>query len=125
MWLSPEPVHEVKIRIQRGKGIRGADYDAESRSVGPEFMNPESKAGEAGNHYKNKWWMICIWVFSWSADRGIESGKVFYYWIYIQQVELIPARGEFEMTPCELGRTKMNFSLMYEKQVFLMGLPVK
>lgn len=79
MWLSSEPVHEVKIRIQRGKGIHKVQT---------------------------------------MTRKGILLLDLY------PEVELFPARSEFEMTPCELGRSKMNFSLMYEKQVFLMGLPV-
>lgn len=122
--LSPEPVHEVKIRAQRGKGIRGAADERGEEAVRPELFNPGGKAVEALQGHEDKGTDDLHLVFSWPSERGIESGKVTHYRVQVQQAELFPDRAKSEQEPCALGRIKMYFCLMQEIQVLLMGLPV-
>ncbi len=122
--LRPEPVHEVKIRAQRGKGIRGTADERGEEAVRCEFYNPGGKAGEALQGHEDKGTDDLHLVFGGPSDRGIESGKISHYRIQVQQAELIPDRAECELEPCALGRIKVYFCLMQEIQVLLMGLPV-
>ena len=122
--LRPEPVDEVKIRAQRGKGIRGTADEGGEEAVRPELFNPGGKAGEVLHGHEDKGTDNLHLVFSGPSDRGIESGKESHYRVQVQQPELFPDRAEFGPEPCALGRIKMYFCLMQEIQVLLMGLPV-
>ena len=122
--LRPEPVHEVKIRAQRGKGIRGRADERGEEAVRSEYFHPGGKAGEALQGHEDKGTDDLHLVFSGPSDRGIESGKVSHYRIQVQQADLFPDRAESELEPCALGRIKVYFCLMQEIQVLLMGLPV-
>ena len=115
--LRPEPVHEVKIRARRGKGIRGTADEHGEEAVRCEFYNPGGKAGEAQQGHEDKGTDNLHLVFGRPSDRGIESRKVSHYRIQVQQAELIPDRAKCEPEPCALGRIKMYFCLMQEIQV--------
>lgn len=77
--LPPEPVHKVKIRAQRGKGIWGTADERGEEAVRPEFFNPCGKAGEALQGHEDKGTDDLHLVFGWPSNRGIESGKVCHY----------------------------------------------
>ena len=47
---SPEPVHEVKIGTERGKGIRSASNECSEETVAAEPVNPNGK-GEFGKAF--------------------------------------------------------------------------
>lgn len=122
--LCPEPVHKIKVRTKRRKGIRGAAGEGCKQAVGLQLPDPDSQAGEAEQYHKDKGADDLRLVFGRPAERGIEGGKVFQYRIQVQKAELFPDRVEFKPEPCALGRIKMYFCLMQEIQILLMGLPV-
>ena len=122
--LWPEPVHEVKVRTQRRKGVRGTAGKGGKEAVSLEFQEPGGQAGETEHYHKDQGADDLDLVFGRPADRGIKRAKVFHYRIEIQQAEFFPDGAKFKPEPCTLGRIKMYFCLIQEIQIFLMGLPV-
>ena len=53
-WLCPEPVHKVKIRAERGQGIRVTADQHGKKGVCLQFLYPEGKAGKAKHDHKDK-----------------------------------------------------------------------
>ena len=95
--LSPKPVYQVKIRAQGREGVwRRASQDSK-QTVSLQFQDPGSQAGKAKHDHKDNRAYDLDLVFSGSADRGIESGKVIHYWIKVQHGEFFPDRAEFKM----------------------------
>ena len=113
--LWPEPVHEVEIRAQRGKGIRSTANEHREQAVCGKFLNPGSQAGDTKHNHEDKGTDDLDLIFSRPSSFGIENGKICHNRIEIQETQLFPDRGEFEAEPCALGRIKMYFRLMQEK----------
>ena len=97
--LSPEPVHEVKIRAKWRQGIRCTADENGKETVSPEFLEPGSKAGKAEHQHEDKGADDLGLVFGRPASVGIESGKEFHGGIQIQQPEFFPYSFEFKAEP--------------------------
>lgn len=123
-WLCPEPVHEVKIRAKGRKGSGSTANEDGKETVSREFFDPGGKASKAEHDHKDKGTDDLSLVFGRTSQRGIKPGKVLHDGIQIQQFKFFAYSAEFKAEPCALRGIKMYFSLMQEKKILLMGLPV-
>ncbi len=97
--LGPEPVHEVKIRAKWRQGIRGASNEGSEKAVGPEFLYPDSKAGNAEHYHENKRADDLGLVYGGPAYSGIESRKIIHDGIQIKHTEFIAYRTKLLVEP--------------------------
>lgn len=123
-WLRPEPVDEVKIRAERRQGGGCTANEHGKKAVSPEFFDPGGKTERAEHHHKDKRADDLGLVFGRPADRGIKGGKVLHGGVKVKHAEFVPDILEFKAKPYALRRIKMNFCLMQEMEIILMGLPV-
>lgn len=97
--LSPEPVHEVKIRAKGRQGTGSTANKDGKEAVGPEFFDPGGKTCKAEHYHKDKGTDDLGLVFGWTSQRGIEAGKVFHDGIQVQQPKFFPNSAKFKLQP--------------------------
>lgn len=93
-------------------------------AVGFGLLNADSEAGKARHQHEDKGAYDLYLIYSGTSGAVIELGEIIHNRIQIKNLQFFPDSGKFRMKPYTLGRVKMNFCLMQEKQIFLMGLPV-
>ena len=125
----PEPVHEVIVRAKRRTGsCRTADKSSKNR-VGAEAPNPGGEAGGRGpaiiKEKECKRADDLSLIGGRASGMGIERFEKKEDVIKVKEREFLSKGSKFGMEPDSLRGIERNFSLMQERKIILMGLPVK
>lgn len=125
----PETIHEVKIRAERRKGIRGTANESGKDAVTGESFYPVREGRRCQPHgkqekEKDEGTQYLGLVLGGPASSGIKREKKGHGSVRIKKPEFLPRGPKIRMEPCPFGRRERSFRVGEKGLVVMHGLPV-